>query len=179
MAYISLKSITLSALTGVLLMAATGNRPLTPNDLSPSAETSIRLGGHPVTVEYSAPSARGRQVEGGLIPYGIWYRLGADSATTLTSDTDIKIGDLKVPRGVHTLFLYAKKGDWKLIVNKQTRQWGLDYDPKQDLGRVPLTLTKLSAPLEKFRITLKTTGPNTGLLTIEWNLTKAEVPVSL
>ena len=171
--------ISLAALTAVLLTAATGNRQVTQNDLSPSAETGIQLGGHAVTVEYNAPSVRGRQVEGGLIPYDTWYRLGADAATTITTGADIKIGDLRVPKGAHTLFLYATKGGWKLIVNKQTKQWGLDYDEKQDLGRVPMTLSKLPSPLEKFRITLKATGPKTGLLTVEWNLTKAEVPVSL
>ena len=171
--------VSVAALAAVVLTAATGNRQVTQNDLSPSADTSIQLSGHPITIEYNAPSVRGRQVEGGLIPYDAWYRLGADAATTITTGADIKIGGLTVPKGVHTLFLYATKSGWKLIVNKQTKQWGLDYDEKQDLGRVPMTLSKLPSPLEKFRITLKATGPKTGLLTVEWNLTKAEVPVSL
>src|SRR5690242_14667282 len=92
---------------GAIALAATGNRHTQPNSQSPAADTSVTLGGHAITIEYNAPSARGRKVEGGLIPYDSWYRLGADAATTLTTDADVTIGDLRVPKGVHTLFLYA------------------------------------------------------------------------
>src|SRR5580692_5956473 len=87
-------------MAAALLPASTGNRKVTENAQSPTADTSIKLRGHAITIEYNAPSARGRQVEGGLVPYGSVWRLGADSATTLTTDTDITIGALKVPKGV-------------------------------------------------------------------------------
>src|SRR2546427_8151068 len=106
-----------------ILTGETGNRKVTQNKLSPTAETSMKLGGHSITIEYNAPSARGRKVEGGLIPFGAVWRLGADSATTLTTDADLIIGDLRVPKGVYTLYLLAGAGGWKLIVNKQTGQW--------------------------------------------------------
>jgi hypothetical protein len=168
------------AMAGLAMAAGTGNRQVTENPLSPAAEARVQLGGKNIVIEYNAPSVRGRQVEGGLIPYDTWYRLGADAATTLTTDADIHIGDLKVPKGVHTLFLLASaKNGWKLIVNNQTKQWGLDYDEKKDLGRASMTLTKVSPPVEKFRITLKGTGAKTGILAVEWNVSKAEVPVTL
>ena len=133
-------------LAAALAAASTGNRKVTENDLSPTADTSVMLRGHAITIEYNAPSARGRQVEGGLVPYGSVWRLGADSATTLTTDTDVTIGDLKVPKGVHTLYILASEGGWKLIVNKQTGQWGTEYSEGQDLGRVSMKTTKLSSP---------------------------------
>ena len=118
-----------------ILTAATGNRQVTENDKSPTADTQIALGGKKIVIEYNAPSARGRKVEGGLIPFTGIYRMGADSATTLTSDADIMIGTLKVPAGVHTLYLQASEsGPWQLVVNNQTKQWGTEYDAKQDLG---------------------------------------------
>lgn len=162
------------------LFAATGNRQVTENAQSPGAETSIKLGAHTVTIEYNAPSARGRKVEGGLIPYDQWYRLGADAATTLTTDVDLTIGDLKVPKGVHTLFLFAtEKNGWKLIVNKQTHQWGLSYKDSEDLGRTAMTVSKLSSPVEKFKLTLTKTSDTAGTLTMEWGNTKAEVGLHL
>src|SRR5580704_9147519 len=143
--------ITLCVALGMLLATlspgATGHRKITENGLSPTAETSVTLGGHAITIEYNAPSARGRQVEGGLVPYGSVWRLGADSATTLTTDTDITIGDLKVPKGVYTLYILASESGWKLLVNKQTGQWGTDYSEGQDLGRVSMKTSKLSSPV--------------------------------
>ncbi len=160
-----------------ILTAATGNRPVTQNAKSPTAETSFSLGGKNVIIEYNAPSARGRKVEGELIPYDGIYRMGADSATTLTTETDLTIGDLKVPKGVYTLYLQAKEGGpWQLAVNKQTKQWGTDYDQGQDLGRTAMKLSKLEGMVETFKITLTPRGSG-GELSVEWGHTKATVPV--
>src|SRR5689334_13755212 len=149
-----MKSIVLLLSAFAILAAATGNRRVTQNAQSPPADTTTKVGGQDVTIEYNAPSARGRKVEGGLIPYGEVWRLGADSATTLTTDTNLKIGNLEVPKGVYTLYIAAGESGWKLVVNKQTGQWGTEYNEPQDLGRVPLKLTKLSQPVETLKITL-------------------------
>lgn len=167
-----MKSIALLLCAFAILIADTGNRRKTENKMSPPAETSMKVGGQDVTIEYNAPSARARKVEGGLIPYGEVWRLGADSATTLTTNTNLKIGDLAVPKGVYTLYIAASEGGWKLAVNKQKGQWGTEYNEAQDLGRVPMKLTKLSAPVETLKITLAN-----GMLEIEWGSTKATVAV--
>lgn len=183
MRYINRNSFTYVAATvlaaSVLLGAATGNRKMTENAKSPSAETSMMLGGQPITIEYNAPSVRGRKVEGGLVPYGKVWRLGADSATTLTTGVDIMLGSVRVPKGVHTLYVMASEGGWKLLVNKQTGQWGTQYSEAQDLGRVDMTVTKLSAPVEKLNIALKSAGSTGGTLEVEWGNTKAVVPVKV
>jgi len=173
-------SYSLASLAAVaILTAATGNRGVTENAKSPSADTSITLAGQKVTIEYNAPSASGRKVEGELIPYTRYYRLGADNATTLTADTNLMIGNLKVPKGVYTLYLHAKEnGDWQLAVNKETGQWGTVYHANQDLGRTPMKLTKLDTPLEKFKITLTSKSATAGELAVEWGQSKAVVPVS-
>jgi len=117
-------------------------------------------------------------VEGGLVPYGKVWRLGADAATTLTTDADITIGDLHVPQGVYTLYVLASKDGWKLIVNKQTGQWGTEYDQSQDLGRVSMKTANVS-PVETLKITLRSTGASAGALDITWGATQASVPVKL
>jgi hypothetical protein len=161
-----------------ILTAATGNRQVTDNPKSPSADTYMMLNDKTVTIEYNAPSANGRKVEGGLIPYNGIYRMGADAATTLTAPLDLMIGNLHVPAGVYTLYLQASEsGDWHLAVNKQTKQWGTVYNQGQDLGRVPMKLTKLASPVEKFKITLMPKNKTTGELSVEWGSTKATVPV--
>ena len=170
------------ALTAVAILtaAATGNRQVTQNDKSPSAETSMTLAGKNVVIEYNAPSARERKVEGGLISYTKIYRMGADAATTLTTDTDMMIGDLKVPKGVYTLYLQASEsGDWHLAVNKETKQWGTVYHQEQDLGRAAMKVSKLSSAVEVFKITLTPKGPVAGELSVEWGKTKATVPLKI
>jgi len=171
-------SFPIAALAAVaILSAATGNRQVTNNPKSPSAETKINWDGKSATIEYNAPSASGRKVEGGLIPYDEIYRMGADAATTLTTDTDLLIGNLKVPKGVYTLYLQAAEGNWQLVVNKETKQWGTVYHKEQDLGRTPMMLSKTGAAIEKFKIALMPKGPAAGELSVEWGQTKATVPV--
>jgi hypothetical protein len=171
-----LSYVAIGLITVALLGAQTGNRRVTQNAKSPSADTSMTLNGQKITIEYNAPSLRGRKVGESIDPYpGKIWRFGADSATTLTTDADIMIGDLKVPKGVHTLYILTDaSGGWKLIVNNQTKQWGLTYNQSQDLGRVDMKTVPLSTPAETLKITL-----NAGALEVEWGNTKATVPVKL
>ena len=161
---------------GAAMLAGAAPRKATVNKLSPSANTSVKLGGTTVTIDYNAPSARNRKVEGGLVPYDSIWRAGADAATTLTTTGDLMIGDVHVPKGEYTLYVQASEKGWDLAINKQTGQWGTEYDKSQDLGRTAMKLAKLSAPAETLKIELSTAG-KTGLLTMTWGSTKASVDI--
>ena len=86
----------------------------------------------PSRIDYGQPHARGREIFGGLVPYGEVWRLGANWATRLTLDFDVRFGELDVPRGEYTLFMLPRETGGELIVSRQTRQWGTDYDPAFD-----------------------------------------------
>jgi hypothetical protein len=154
------------------------------NPQSPSAQASVTLGGKSITIKYSAPSVRGRQIfgPGGQVSkdptYPAW-RTGADDATALHTDADLMIGNLSVPKGDYTIYTLVNVSPWQLIINKQTKQWGTEYDAKQDLGCVPMNITKPSAPIEKCKITLSSAGGNKGKLQIEWENVIASVPFTV
>ena len=168
-------------LTAALLFAASVAPALAQ---SPAAEATATIAGKTITIHYSAPSVRGRQIfaEGGLISkdstYPVW-RAGANAATLLDSPAELTIGSLAVPAGKHSLFVLLDKSGWKLIINKQTGQSGLDYDASQDLGRVPMQMSKAPALVETYKITLTPTGGNHGRLTLAWENTVASVDFSV
>jgi hypothetical protein len=140
---------------------------------SPHETVSTTVKGGTVTITYGRPSMRGRQIMGGLVPYGEVWRTGADEATVLTTDVDLKIGSLDVPKGTYALFTLPTKEGWQLIVNKTAKQWGaFKYEAAQDLGRTPMKVTQASKPVEMFTISL---SPN--LLKMEWENTVAQVPL--
>jgi Protein of unknown function (DUF2911) len=152
---------------------------------SPDATTAVTIGGKVLSVKYAAPSVRKRQIfgSGGLISndpnYPVW-RAGANSATSFHTDADLMIGSLAVPKGDYTLYALVEDPDhWQLIVNKQTGQWGLTYDEKQDLGRVKMTMSKPPAIIEVYKMTLKATGPRSGALQMEWEQHVASVTFTL
>jgi len=115
-----------------------------------------------IAISYGQPHARGRKVEGGLVPLDTVWRFGANVATTLHTDLDISLGDLKLPRGDYSLFiLYARSG-YSLIVNRGTAQWGSDRDPAKDIGRVALTSRTMAEPESSLTIYLVPEAPQPG-----------------
>jgi DUF2911 family protein len=167
-----------SVLLPLLLIASFGFAQQPP--LSPQKSTSVTINGKTVKIDYSAPSMRGRKIFGpdGVISkdgtYPVW-RAGANAATALTTDADLMIGRLTVPKGNYTLYVDTGATPWQLIISKQTGQEGSSYDKSQDLGRVPMTVTKPPAPIEQYKITLSSAGGNKGKLQLEWENVVAAV----
>ena len=152
---------------------------------SPAATATATVSGKTLTVRYAAPSVRGRQIfgPGGLLSkdptYPAW-RAGANSATTFITDGALDIGGLAVPPGTYTLYAWVEDpANWLLIVNKQTGQWGLSYDPKQDLGRVKMTMSKPPAPVETLKYTITDQGGGKAELRLEWENHVATVPITV
>jgi hypothetical protein len=133
-----------------------------------------------IAISYGQPHARGRAVEGGLVPRDTVWRFGANTATTLHTDLDITLGTLKLPRGDYTLFVLYTGSAWQLIVNRGTGQWGTDHDASKDIGRVPLTSRTLAEPEESLTIYLVPNSPQPrsgyadlgGVLRIKWGRTE-------
>ena len=145
---------------------------------SPVATAKATLDGATIQIDYSRPSMRGRKIMGALVPYGQVWRTGANEATTLTTDKAITIGGLAVPAGKYTVYTLPGESEWKLIVNKQTGQWGTEYDQKQDLGRVALTKKATSAPVEQFTISIDKAATG-GTLKLEWENTELTAPITV
>ncbi len=141
---------------------------------SPRDSVKATVGGATLEVNYGRPFKKGRLVVGGLIPYDQVWRTGANEATSLVTSGTLMIGSLMVPAGKYTLYTLASKTGWKLIINKQTGQWGTEYKPEMDLGRVDLKIEALPAEVEQFAIKLVPTG-TTGQIRLEWDKTVAWV----
>jgi len=133
-----------------------------------------------IAISYGQPHARGRKVEGGLIPLDTVWRFGANMATALHSDVDISLGDLKVARGDYSLFIQYTRTGYTLIVNRGTGQWGTDHDATKDLGRVALASRAMAEPEPSLSIYLVPDSPDPttgyaqlrGTLRIKWGNTE-------
>lgn len=146
---------------------------------SPRDSSMIVLGGRSVAVNYGSPSARGRKIMGGVVPYNKVWRTGANEATTFTTAADLDLGGTIIPKGTYSLYTLPAKSSWQLIINKKIPQSGLEYYQKYDLARVKMKKQELPATLERLTITLKPTSNHSGVLTIAWEKTSLSVPLSL
>ena len=165
----------------VMLMAVMGMAQQPPQDnskrASPPGTAEVTLKNKKITIDYSRPSLRGRKVGQELAPYGKVWRTGANEATALTTEIDLTIGGAKVPAGKYTLYTLPSEGTWKLIINKQTGQWGTQYDESQDLARVDMKKTALPQSVEQFTISFDKKNENTAELNLDWENTRVSVEV--
>jgi hypothetical protein len=126
--------------------------------VSPQDTVTATVDGAKITIVYGRPytkdpkSGEKRKIWGGLVPFGQVWRMGANEATTLTTDKEITIGGSAVAAGSYTMFLLPSESGAKLIVNKQTGQWGTKYDEKQDLARIDMKKEAATKPVDQFTI---------------------------
>ena len=145
---------------------------------SPGATAVATIGGAHIEVAYSRPAKRGRDIWGGLVAYDEVWRTGANSATVLTTDTDLILSDLRLPAGSYSLWTTFTASSQVLIVNRQTGQWGTEYDESQDLGRMQLAIDELGEVTERFTISFEETDRG-GVMHLEWGLTRFSVPIQV
>lgn len=145
--------------------------------LSPRDTTRATIGSAQILVDYSRPLTRGRRVWGsnGVLNDTLW-RTGANAATQFRTSVPLTIGGQQVPAGTYTLWTLAVPGRYHLIINKQTGQWGTQYDPAQDLVRVAAQARTLPAPVEQFTIAVEPTGGNAGVIRLQWDTQELTVP---
>jgi hypothetical protein len=158
--------------TLVVLTALAVTSPLFAQEkprVSPHETVNATVGDAKVSIVYGRPyskdpkSGEKRTIWGGLVPFGKVWRMGADEATILTTDKDITIGGTPITAGSYSLFLLPEGSGAKLIVNKQTGQWGTKYDEKQDLVRIDLKKEAGPKPVDQFTIVIDQTGKESNL----------------
>ncbi len=141
---------------------------------SPHETIKATIDGANVSVTYGRPYMKSRKIFGGIVPYGQVWRTGADEATILETDKALMFGALHVNPGKISLYSLLTDKTWTLVLNKKTGQWGTEYTQSEDLGRVPMRVETLSAPVEQFTITVeKNPAGKGGVIVMQWETTKA------
>ena len=162
------------------IVSAQKTTPIHPGQAgSPHVRTDWTIDGANISIEYGRPSLKGRVLGKDVEPIeGQEWRIGADEATTLKTNKPLRFGTLAVPAGAYTLYAIPVKGQWRLVVSKETGQWGIPYPRGKDLGRVPMSMSKPGKPVEQLTISIDDTAAG-GMLRIEWGTTAASVPFSV
>jgi hypothetical protein len=144
-----------------------------------SAREDVRAAFGPggmVVIDYGRPQVRNRTVWGGtLVPFDSVWRAGANDATHLFTTRTLGLGSMSLAPGMYTLWVQHTRTGTFLIVNKQTGQWGTQYDASQDVGRVPMQLAPAPAHVEEFTVTVRALGPARGVLEMAWGESVASV----
>jgi hypothetical protein len=159
-------------LAAFFLARACAQKPI----VSPRDSVKINFNGNSIAIHYGKPSMLGRKIFGAFVPYYKVWRTGAGAATELTTEADLEVDGAVVPRGTYSLYTLPAEDRWKLIINKQTGQWGTTYMPQLDLARIDLKIKKLKTPIEECTFKLEKNSSGSGTLKIEWENTSLSVP---
>lgn len=121
---------------------------------SPPAMAEGTIDGVKVKIDYHQPSAKGRKIMGGLVPFGDVWRTGANETTTIDFSGPVKIEGKDLAKGKYGLYTVPGENEWSIIINK-TIKWGAyDYKEGDDVLRVKVKPSKSASFTETFNISV-------------------------
>jgi hypothetical protein len=168
-----LQSVDIAALAANF--AARDSTPLGMASASPRDTVRATVAGAKLLVDYGRPSKRGREIFGAMEPWDSVWRTGANAATQFETDRMLMIGSTMLQPGKYTLWTIPSRSGWKLIINKETGQWGTAYKKENDVARVDMKTETLPATVEQFTISIVPDGSG-GVLRLDWDRTRAFIP---
>lgn len=138
------------------------------------------LGISKVSLTYQRPSVNGRTIFGQLVPFDQVWRTGANNATSITFDSEVTVHGNKVPGGTYGLFTIPSKGEWTIILNKTSQQWGAyQYNEGDDVLRFTVKPAKLKDKVETFTISFDKMTTRSFDVSLAWENTKVSFPVEV
>jgi tetratricopeptide (TPR) repeat protein len=137
-----------------------------------------RVGLTDVEVDYSRPNKNGREIFGGLVPYGKLWRTGANAVTKIKFSHPVTLGDKEIPAGEYALFTIPGADEWTIIISKDAKvQSAADYKQENDAARITAKPEPNPATIETFTIGLADVKGTSATLNFLWD--KTRVPVKL
>ncbi len=147
---------------------------------SPRKQAEGQIGNVSVVVDYGSPAVKGREVWGGLEPYGKVWRAGANETTSIEFGGDVMIGDTKVAKGKYGFYLIPNESsDWVAIINTDWNReehgaWGAyNYTQDHDVVRVEIAPELGEAVQERLECVVESDG-----FSLSWEKVKIKVPVT-
>ncbi|NNJ89460.1 MAG: DUF2911 domain-containing protein [Eudoraea sp.] len=164
----------------VFLLAITVQSQLIHPKASPFSKIHQDIGLTTLEIEYSRPAARGRQIFGGLVPYGRIWRVGANESTKFSVNSEIEVLGNRLPPGSYALYAFPEENKWEVIFHKNTSHWGdgrTAYDPSEDAFRVQIEAVETAEWQENFLITIDSISHNSAVMQWKWGNTRLSIPI--
>jgi hypothetical protein len=163
------------ALSYLLLVALSANAqsPVRLPQASPAAAAMETIGVTDVTISYHRPAVNKRKIFGGLVPFGVVWRAGANENTTISFSTPVKVEGQPLAAGTYGLFMIPDAGQWTVVFSKFTRDWGAySYDASEDVLRVKVTSQPMNDPQERMSFTFDDLATNAATASLRWDKTR-------
>lgn len=128
-----------------------------------------------IEVTYSRPFKKGRDIFGKLVPYGKWWRTGANEATTIRLSRDISFSGKTLKAGYYSIVTFPGEKEWEIVFNNKIPDWGTSYSPEEDVLKVRAKVEALPEVVEQFTIDFSEEN-GSPVLIMAWDKTKVSTP---
>jgi len=163
-----------------LLAAPAAQAQIATPQASPKSTVSQRVGLTDITIVYSRPGVKARNIFGTVVPFGKRWRTGANATTSIKFSDDVMIEGKKVPAGEYGLYTIPNKTEWLVVLNKNTKL-GAEVDgfkDDQDVARFSIKPYKVASKVETFTINFTDLTPATANVALEWEMTGAKFKIT-
>ena len=172
-----MKKLLFSLCTGMFILGASAQ--IQAPQPSPFSKVEQKVGLTDVTIEYSRPAMRDREIFGNLVPFDQVWRTGANENTKITFSDDVEIGGKSLKKGTYALYTKPGKDSWDVIFYSDATNWGTPA--KWDDTKVALTATaevsEFPLSMETFTILLNNLKNDSAELSIVWENTMVSLPI--
>lgn len=157
---------------------------LTLPQASPFEERSITIGLTKISFEYSSVGIKGREIWGGLVPYGEVWRTGANKNTVFTISDDVLINGEPLKAGSYGLHTIPGETEWTIIFSNFSDAWGsYFYDETEDALRIKVGAAKMDSKYEWMKFSFSDYTPTSVEMSLKWAYRKipftVEVPMKV
>ncbi len=173
----NMKKIVLLFIAGLVSIGA--NAQIQAPQPSPFTKVEQKVGLTDVTLEYSRPGMRDREIFGNLVPFGEIWRTGANANTKITFSDDVEIGSQKLAKGTYGLYTKPNKDSWEVMFYTESDNWGVPQSWEENKVALKATaeVTELPFPMETFTIFFDDLKHDSAVLNIVWENTVASLPI--
>ncbi len=141
----------------------------------PSTFTKIEqvVGLTDVTLEYSRPNMKERQIFGDLVPYGAIWRTGANAKTKITFSDDVVVGGTTLKSGTYAILTIPNKDAWEVVFYTDHAGGGApkELDKEKVAAIVKAEAYQLPIKIETFTISFDDITNNSAVIGILWEST--------
>lgn len=178
-----MKKINLLLIAFVIASTSFAQMDLPPGGGNPRAMISEEVGITSITIKYSRPDVNKREGKlfGSKVPYGFSeqnnvsgkndapWRVGANEATTITFEHDVKVEGKDIKAGTYALFMAMGADNVTLIFSTQSEAWGsFSYKPEDDVLRVDVKPAKLDKSVEWLKFEFLQHGEKHCVVAMQW-----------
>lgn len=148
---------------------------------SPKAKAMQTVGLTDVTLEYSRPAMRGRDIFGDLVPFDKLWRTGANQNSMITFSDDVKFAGTNVEAGTYAVYTKPGKKEWTVMLYYDTGNWGNPekWDDSKVVATATVKTTKLKNPVESWTMAINEVAMDGAHLQMMWDETLVAVPFTV